>query len=179
MELPLHPKLIHLPIALAILMPVFTVVLWVAIRRAWLPLRAWWLAVGAQVLLVASSFVAMSTGESAEERVERVVPEQAIERHAEAAELFTWTAVGVLAIGLLPLLLRRKPGAVTIATAATVLGSVTVLFLGYQVGQAGGELVYRYGAAAAYADPAGNLPVGETPTGKVGAAREADEVEEH
>ena len=90
MELPLHPKLVHLPIALAVLMPVLTGVLWIALLRGWLPLRAWLLAVGAQVLLLGSSVLAMRSGENDEERVERLVPEAALEAHEEAAERFTW-----------------------------------------------------------------------------------------
>lgn len=160
MELPLHPKLVHLPIALAVLMPLLTGVLWIALLRGWLPLRAWLLAVGAQVLLLGSSVLAMRTGENDEDRVERFVPEAALEAHEEAAERFTWAAGLVLLLSLSPLLLHRRPRAASHGALVTTVGTLAVFWLGYQVGQAGGELVYRHGAAAAFVgnNPAAKLP---------------------
>ena len=160
MELPLHPKLVHLPIALAVLMPVLTGVLWIALLRGWLPLRAWLLATGAQVLLLGSSVLAMRSGENDEERVERLVPEAALEAHEEAAERFTWAAGIVLLLSLSPFLLQRRPKAANVAALVTAVGTCGVFWLGYEVGQAGGELVYRHGAAAAFvgADAAVGAP---------------------
>lgn len=151
--LPLHPKLVHLPIALAVLMPLLTSGLLLAWWRGWLPKRTWVLAVAAQALLFASGWLAMSTGETDEERVERFVPEQAIEAHEEAAEAFVWGSGLVLVLALLPLALgRAKPA--RIAAMATIAGTAAVLFLGFRVGEAGGALVYRHGAAAAFANGA-------------------------
>lgn len=151
MELPLHPKLVHLPIALAVLMPILGTVLWFALMRSWLPLRSWALAAGAQLLLLASGFFAMQSGETEEERVERVVPEAAIERHEEAAGPFVWASGAVFLLALVPLLLHRRKTLATYAAGATVVGTLGVLALGWQVGRTGGELVYVHGAAAAYA----------------------------
>jgi len=152
--LPLHPKLVHLPIALAMLMPVLSVGLLLAWMRDLLPRRVWVVALALQAILVASSVVAMRTGEAEEEVVEKVVAESAIEAHEEAAELFTWTAAGVLVLfaagALLPGAAVAR-GAATAATAATLV----VLFMGYRVGQAGGALVYEHGAAAAYTNGSG------------------------
>lgn len=150
MELPLHPKLVHLPIALAILMPLFSGVLALAILRGWLPLRAWLLAVGAQLLLVGSSVLAMRSGEDDEELVEGRVPEAALEAHEEAAERFTWSAAAALLLTLSPLLLHRHRRAVVVGMIATTAAAGGVLWLGYEVGRAGGELVYQHGAAAAH-----------------------------
>ena len=49
-----HPRLVHLPIALAVLVPVAAAVVLVPWWRGWLPARAWWLAVALQAALVAS-----------------------------------------------------------------------------------------------------------------------------
>lgn len=151
MELPLHPKLVHLPIALAILMPLFSAALTLAILRGWLPLRTWLLAVGAQLLLVGSSVLAMRSGEDDEERVEGRVPEAALEAHEAAAERFTWSAAAALLLALAPLLLHRHRRAVVVGMIATTAAASGVLWLGYDVGRAGGALVYQHGAAAAYA----------------------------
>lgn len=151
--MPLHPKLVHLPIALAILMPLLSGGLLLAWLRDLLPRRAWIVAVALQAVLVLASFAAMRTGEQDEETVEAVVAEAAIEAHEEAAEVFTWTAAGVLVLfaagALLPV------GAARAAAGAATAATLVVLFLGYRVGQAGGSLVYEHGAAAAYANPAG------------------------
>jgi uncharacterized membrane protein len=153
MDLPLHPKLVHVPIVLALLMPLLTGGLLVAIVRDWLPRRSWLIAVAAQAVLVVGAVFAMRSGEADEERVERRVPHAAMEQHEDAASLFTWAGVGVLALAILPLILR-DPRRMRAAAAAVVLASVGVLALGYRVGAAGGELVYVHGAANAAQAPA-------------------------
>lgn len=150
MELPLHPKLVHLPIALAVLMPLLAAVLSAALLRGWLPMRSWLLAIGAQALLLGSSLLAMRTGEADEDRVEPFVPEAALEAHEEAAERFTWAAGLLLLVSFSPLLLHRRSSAANWGALVTTAGTLGVLWLGYQVGQAGGELVYRHGAANAF-----------------------------
>lgn len=156
--LPLHPKLVHLPIALAVLLPLLTGGLLLAWWREWFPKRTWVLVVAAQAALLASGLLSMRTGEEDEERVERFVPESVIERHEEAAEQFVWASGIVLALTLLPLLLR-KPEAARIAGLGAALGTAVVLALGFRVGEAGGELVYRHGAAAAFQSAAPDSPV--------------------
>jgi uncharacterized membrane protein len=147
--LPLHPKLVHLPMALAVLMPVLASVLLLAWWRGWLPRRAWILACLAQALLLASGVVAMRTGEADEERIENFVPDRAIELHEEAAEAFVWGSGLVLVLALLPLLVRNPRRARWVGLGAFA-GTVVVLLLGFRVGEAGGALVYRHDAAAAY-----------------------------
>lgn len=144
-----HPKLVHVPIALAVLMPLVAGGLLFAWWRNWLPSRSWVIAVALQAVLVGSGILALRTGEAEEDRVERVVAERFIEEHEEAAEAFVWASGGVLAVMLLGLALSsRRTGSVA-ATVATV-GTLAVLGLGYRTGQAGGDLVYRQGAAQVY-----------------------------
>lgn len=139
-------------------MPAIAALLLVAWWRQWLPRRAWWIAVALQAALVASSVVALRTGEADEERVERVVASEAsIERHEEAAELFLWASVGVLALLGAAAVVRRDTGARAVAALA-VVGTLAIAGLGYRVGHAGGELVYRDGAARAYASAGANAP---------------------
>ncbi|MBK8099551.1 MAG: hypothetical protein IPK26_20775 [Planctomycetes bacterium] len=145
MNLPLHPLFVHVPIALAVLLPLLSGALLVALVRSWLPRRAWALVATGQLVLVLSSVVAMRTGEADEDRIERVVPEAAIERHEEAAETFVWAAGGVLLLSMLPLMLRQRRFQV-LGAAATLAGTLAVAGLGYQVGHAGGEIVYRHAA---------------------------------
>lgn len=149
-SLPLHPTVVHLPMALAVLMPVVAAGLVVAWWRGWLPRRVWLVAVGLQLILVATSIVAVKTGEAEEDKVEHVVAsESTIEAHEEAAEVFLWATVGGLLLFLGGALIRKEALARTVAVAA-LAGSFVVLALGYRVGHAGGELVYLEGAARAY-----------------------------
>lgn len=144
-----HPKLVHIPMALAVLMPLLSGGLLLAWWRRWLPARAWVIAVALQAVLVGSGILALRSGEVEAERVERIVDERFIEEHEEAAEAFVWASGGALAVMLLGLALSsRRSGAV--AAAAASLGTLVVLALGYRTGQAGGDLVYRHGAAQTY-----------------------------
>lgn len=149
---PLHPAIVHLPIALAVIVPLLAISCTWLIATNFLPARAWLGVVLLQALLVGSGWAAIESGENEEDRVERVVQESVIEEHEESAERFLVLAgIGLLLTG--GGLLSENIGSAgrVIATVAT-LG---VLAAGFQVGHSGGELVYRHGAANAYLDRAG------------------------
>lgn len=152
-----HPKVVHIPIALGVLMPLIAGGLLLAWWRDWLPWRAWLVAVALQALLLVSGVVALRTGEVDEERVERVVAEAAIEAHEEAAEAFVWGSGAVLAMMLAAAGFGTKRAGLPLAGLAT-LGTVVVLGLGYRTGQAGGSLVYEHGAAQVYGRSAASSP---------------------
>ncbi len=152
-----HPKIVHIPVALGVLMPLIAGAILLAWWRNWLPPRSWALAVALQAVLLGSGILALQTGESEEDRVEQVVPEVAIEEHEEAAEIFVWVSAGVLGMMLVGLVAGRRKAGLPVAAAAT-LGTVVVLGLGYRTGEAGGDLVYRHDAASAYAVSAGARP---------------------
>lgn len=179
-----HPKLVHVPMALGVLMPLVAGGLLLAWWRKWLPARSWVMAVALQAVLVGSGVLALRSGEVDEERVEHVVSERLIEAHEEAAEVFVGASAAVLAVMLLALAAKGRDradtdagdatggaeakggaggttgrfrgrgagsGVALAAAAAATFGTFVVLGLGYRTGQAGGELVYRHGAALAYA----------------------------
>ena len=159
---PLHPAVVHFPIVLAFLLPLFAIGALVAIRKGARPLRAWSLPLAVGAALTLSSWVAVETGEDQDERVERVVAEQPLETHEDRAEMFL-TLSGVLllvsATGLAGGIVGRA-GRIT-ATA----GAVALVVAAAQVGHSGGELVYRHGAASAYVpNPAGASADTNTPT---------------
>lgn len=151
--IPLHPKLVHLPIALSVMMPFIAGGISAAMRREWLPPRAWVLVVVLQAILPLSGLAAANTGESDEERVEHVVPHEAIEAHEDAANWFIAATSGVLALALV-VLATKAPGMRQALIAATLVGSVFVMFVAQRVGELGGELVYKHNAAKAYIDAA-------------------------
>jgi hypothetical protein len=152
-----HPKLVHIPVALGVLMPVISGGLLLAWWRNWLPHRGWFLAIGLQAILLGSGLLALRSGEADEDRVEKIVDEQFIERHEEAAETFVAASAAVLVVMLLAGALGKRRAGAPLAAVAT-LGTVLVLGLGYRTGQAGGELVYQHGAGQAYPAPATSPP---------------------
>ncbi|MEZ5965463.1 MAG: DUF2231 domain-containing protein [Planctomycetota bacterium] len=158
MQSPLHPMIVHLPMALAVLMPLLALGLLVAVQRAWLPAGVWALTVAAQALLVGSGILALRTGEHEEDKVEGIVGDAILHQHESAAQVFVAASVAVLALAVVTWFLRRGRWAPH-AGLATALGTVAVLALGYRVGKAGGEIVYGHGGAAAYAPTA----PGQTP----------------
>lgn len=147
---PLHPAVVHVPIALAVLIPALAILAMLLIHGGFLPQRSWLLIVLLQALLVGSGWLAMETGEEEEEeRVEEIVAERHIEAHEDAAKRFVWLAAAGLAVCALGLLPRRAGGLGRVAGTLVAFG---VLAAGVYVGHSGGELVYKYGAAAAYVE---------------------------
>lgn len=151
---PLHPAVVHLPIALAVLIPALAMLAILLIHKGFLSPRHWASIVLLQALLVGSGWLALETGEADEERAERVVAERHIETHEGAAKRFmAFAGVGLLAVaaGLLP---RRAGAAGRVVGTLAVLG---VLAAGVSVGHSGGELVYVHGAANAHVDASSGI----------------------
>ena len=144
---PLHPAVVHLPIAFAVILPLFAIgALWF-IRRGARPRAAWGVFVAMSAALVASAWVSLQTGEQQEERVEDVVSEQSIHQHEEAAEVFMAVSAGVLVLAIGGLAGGRLG---QVSRWVTTAGTLAVLGAGWNVGHSGGMLVYRDGAGSAY-----------------------------
>ncbi len=162
----LHPLIVHFPIALLLVAPVFIVLALLVGRHSTLFMTS---ALVLMVLGTAASYVAVSTGEAAGKLADRT-PEvnQVLQHHEQLAERtrLTFTVLTVVFAGLLagPAVLKRPLARVP----ATVLA---LLFLGvYGAGAIvlantahnGGRLVHELGVrslmpptpvAAASADP--------------------------
>lgn len=144
---PIHPAIVHLPVALAVLLPLMIGGAFLLARRG-MAIRSLWIGVAAAAALLAgSAWLAVETGEGQEERVESVVSEGALETHEERANIFLALSAGTLVLSMLGLARDRVGRYGRIAAAAAALA---LLPAGYFVGHSGGELVYRHGAAQAY-----------------------------
>lgn len=150
--MPLHPALVHLPLGLAVVMPVVAIGFGWALWSGAVRPRAWLAVVGLQVLLVGGGLVALRTGQADEERIEGTVTEAAIETHEEAAEAFLWLA-GLGLVVLLPTAFSRRLVVVRAGVVAGVAMTLIVMVAGLRAGHAGGELVYVHGAAAPTVPP--------------------------
>lgn len=149
---PIHPAIVHLPVALALLLPAMAGGAFLLARRG-TPIRTLWSGVAvAAALLVGSAWLAVETGEDQEDRVEKVVSEGALETHEERANLFLALATGTLVLSLVGL---AKDRVGRIGRVAATVAAVALLPAGYVVGHSGGQLVYRDGAAQAYISSAG------------------------
>jgi uncharacterized membrane protein len=146
-NLPLHALIVHMPIALTVLVPLFMVVAFALGRKQLTPLLAWAVPVGLLALQLATGVMADKTGEQQEDRIENVVPPNALEEHEEAAELFLVVTAAVLVISAGGLMNNTVGAAMR---AAVLAGSTAVLAAGWNVGHSGGSLVYRYNAGAVY-----------------------------
>lgn len=167
---PLHPAVVHLPIALAVLLPLFAIgALWF-IRRGARPRSAWGVTVAMAATLLLSSWVSLQTGEQQEERVEDVIAESSIHQHEEAAELFMLATGAVLLVAVGGLVGGKFGQA---SRWLTLAGTVGVFAAGWNVGHSGGMLVYRDGAASAYVNGGQVRSVG----GDVAPPRERDDDE--
>jgi len=152
---PLHPAIVHFPIVLVFLLPIFAIgALW-AIRRGSAIKRAWAIPVAFSAALALSAWAAVETGESQEDKVEDIVPGGAMDSHEDAAALFlklSGALVLVTAAGFAPGAIGRS------ARIAAAVGAVGMVGVGANVGHSGGELVYTHGAASAYTQPAATPP---------------------
>jgi len=154
--MPLHPALVHLPVGLALVVPLVALGLSLALWRKWLPTAAFAVVVGLQLLALGGGFAAYVTGGQDQEKVEKLLSETLIEEHEEAAEAFLWGQGFALALSAAVLLARGK--AAKVAPALAVLAALGVAGLALRAGHRGGELVYRYGAAAAHLPPGAAAP---------------------
>lgn len=155
-SLPLHPALVHVPLGLAVVLPLLAVALAIRAFRSGAPRAAVAALVALQAVLFASGLLAGKLGEADEDRVERVTGEAAIERHEERAEAFVWGAGIVLAGAAALLVAPRRAHAAGLGVLAAA--TVAVAALAVRTGQAGGELVYTHGAASAWVPAAPGAP---------------------
>lgn len=147
---PLHPALTHVPLGLAVVLPIVTAAVLFAVWSGKLGRRPILLVVVLQATVVASGWYAMETGEHEAERVASFVPEAALSSHAEWGERFVIASAVTLALSLAALFVPWR-GTSRGALAATVVTGALAAWLGVRTGHEGGELVYRHQAARAYA----------------------------
>ena len=85
--MPLHPAIVHLPLALTFLLPVLVLVFAWAIKAGKMSKEMWLVIIGLQVLVTATGYISLETGETDEEKVSVIVGKDVIHQHEEAAEV--------------------------------------------------------------------------------------------
>ncbi len=158
----LHPLIVHFPIALLFLSPIF-----IGISAALAPPKGRPFLIAALIVLVlgtASLFVAASTGRAAGELAERGGPvDSVLASHEDLASetklIFSGLLTILIAMFFLPRILRRQETRIfstVLPLAYLVLYSVGIMFL-VNASHQGGRLVHEFGVHAIAPD-AGSHP---------------------
>lgn len=148
--MPLHPSIVHLPLALTFLLPFLVLVFAWAIKSGKMSKEMWLVIVGMQILVTATGYLSLETGETDEQKVSAIVSKKIVHEHEEAAEIFVGTTVISLASGIVAWFLQ--PAFQDKARFAVIFLSLLPVFFGWQAGKLGGEIVYRHGGASAHSD---------------------------
>jgi len=146
--MPFHPGFVHLPIALSLILPFLTLVLIFFINKKWADPKVWLVVIGFHLLLTGSGYLSLETGETEEDKVEKVVQKKYIHEHEEAAEIFVGSSVIALCLSIVAFFINDK-----FKNKMRLLVFVISLLSGVlsiRTGHLGGELVYKHGAASAY-----------------------------
>ncbi|MGH9641352.1 MAG: DUF2231 domain-containing protein [Terriglobales bacterium] len=147
--MPLHPALVHMPLALAFIAPFLALGFTWALWKGRIHSRAWIIIAALQAVLLLSGLIAMYFGEREEARLKSRVSPALLEQHDDLADQFLWVAGFTLgAASLVPLL--RRPRTVRALAVTTLAGSLLSAGAAFRAGHTGGELVYLHNAAAPY-----------------------------
>ena len=143
---PLHPAVVHFPIAL-LLLGAAVAVLAIFVRRWHFPLFA-------AVLLSLGAIGAVAatvTGEEEEEKVEHAIPsaEPLLEEHAEWGERARNAGIVAALLAVLAAIAANKPVGGRMLSVLTACAALVAGYCVAQAGHFGGELVYRHGAGVA------------------------------
>lgn len=143
---PLHPAVVHFPIAL-LLLGAAVAVLAIFVRRWHLPLFA-------AVLLSLGAIGAVAatvTGEEEEEKVEHAMPsvEPLLEEHAEWGERARNAGMVAAFFAVAAAIAAGKPAGGRVLSVLTACAAMVAGYCVAQAGHFGGELVYRHGAGVA------------------------------
>lgn len=148
--LPLHPAIVHIPIAFALLVPFLGAVFLMMTREEdSLAQRLLRVPAGLQLVTVVGAFFAQRTGDEDHHRVEDFVDKALIHEHEEAGELFFIACI----VTLLPWFASAIAKEADVARKSAITGilcGLVAAWLAVRAGDLGGALVYHHGAAEAW-----------------------------
>ncbi|MDQ3336288.1 MAG: hypothetical protein M4D80_14060 [Myxococcota bacterium] len=143
----MHPKLVHVPIALCILMPMIASLIWFGIRRGWFSPRTWLIAVVLQGAMAVGGLAALQTGLDDAAKVEGYASEEALATHEARGYWFVYVAAANLVLCGGAFVLQRRQ---QLLGGLVIVGTLASAYAGYLVGDAGGRLVYIGNASDAH-----------------------------
>lgn len=133
-----HPATVHVPLALAVLIPIAFVLAWWATEKNWLPENFGWVFVGLAALVLGSSAFAFITGEQS--KVMSAAKPELLASHEQRAQVFCAVWVVILFIAGLTQSIgkSRALGSRGVLLLLLILQAV----LGVQLGRLGGQIVF-------------------------------------
>lgn len=140
--LPMHPKLVHVPMALCVLMPAVAALAWLGVWRGWFTPRVWLIVAFLQSATVVGGAAALWSGLQDGEKVDGYASEEALETHEERAYAFVYIAAGNSVLCCVTFFLANRRRQQQLLGAVAVVALAGGSYAGYLVGDAGGRLVY-------------------------------------
>lgn len=140
--------IVHFPLALTFIVPILVVIFAIMIRMNKMNPKSWLIIVGLQLVIVGTGYIALESGETEEEQVEKVVSKSLIHEHEEAAEVFVGSTVVALVLSIAAFFVRKEIG-FPLKIVISLIGLISG-YLANRTGHLGGELVYKHGAASVY-----------------------------
>lgn len=139
---PLHPAVVHFPIALIVLGAVTAVIAAVVRRGPMAHVASFLIGLG-----TAGCFLAAQTGERDEKRIERPPAlKKVLHEHEHWADRTEAAALLAMLLALAAANTDRWPVANRVLRAASAVAALAAVACVHQTGHYGGELVYRHGA---------------------------------
>ena len=152
MDAPFHATFIHVPIGLALILPLVAGAVAYAYWRGEVRERGWALAVALQGLLVLSVLASIHSGAGDAGRVADIVPARFVAAHRLSGQLFLYGAAATLLV-MASALVLRQPALRKAMVVLSLAGTAAVSGLAVRSGRIGAELVYAYGGAQAFQAP--------------------------
>ena len=163
---PLHPALVHFPIALLLVGAM------AAVAAAFL--RRWHLPLGAAILLglgALGALAAVQTGETEGGLAAGMISEpaeQMLDEHEDWAETTRSLAIVAALLAVASASLGRFPRTARVAGAAAALAALCAAYAVAETGHRGGQLVYKYGVGI-------NLAAGQPDKSSASPAAKGDD----
>jgi len=151
--LPTHPVVVHLPLVLAVLLPLVSGAIGYAVWKGRASGRLWAWVVAGHFVLFASAGAASLLGEADARRIQTRIDADVVEVHEAEGHRLLFASGITFALALAGLVLQRPKQRHT-AMAATFAFGLACAALGVLAGRGGAVLVYQHGAAAAWSEPA-------------------------
>jgi len=184
MQVPFHPIIVHLPLALTFILPLLLLAFAYFIKSNKMSPSAWLIIIGFQAILAGSGYLALETGETDEKIAAKVVSKSLIHEHEEKAEIFVGVTVLALVVSVAAFFIKKDLQ--FYLQLGVVILSLVACFLAYRTGESGGELVYRYGAAGGHIgkdlqlmSPAQKSPTGMSQESSISEENESLKTDDH
>lgn len=151
-EVPFHPQIVHLPLALSVVLPLLALAVIICIRKQKFSSHVWILVACLQVLTTGSGYLAMETGEDDERAVGALVGKPLVHAHEERAEMFVAISVAASVVAVATVVVKASAQFYLMLVALVLMLGQSAL--GWRTGHSGGELIYVHKAANAHVSAA-------------------------